>query len=158
MGKSYGITKIHEIKEEDVEFFRRWLMGNDDPKGFTFSNKPHLEELTATFIINYLKGAELLPFGKEKELNLEEILLEDVDIIYTLLKKQMDEDTAFSVIYYLQEVLEILPDNIEQCKVCKDLYDADDEGTCISEYTEEEIGLHFDESEYGLYCDCCRPD
>jgi len=35
---------------------------------------------------------------------------------------------AFSVIWYLQEHLRVLPDNIEMCAVCGDLFDADRSG------------------------------
>lgn len=36
---------------------------------------------------------------------------------------------AFSVIYYLQEHLRVFPDSIEQCNVCGDLFDYEEEGT-----------------------------
>ena len=35
---------------------------------------------------------------------------------------------AFFIVWYLQEHLSILPDMIEQCDVCKNLYDAGSEG------------------------------
>lgn len=42
-------------------------------------------------------------------------------------------DEAFSVIYYLQEELKVIPDNYEQCRECKCLYDSYEEGACIGE-------------------------
>jgi len=37
----------------------------------------------------------------------------------------VDERTAFSVIYFLQEVLRIIPDNYERCGGCGALFDVD---------------------------------
>lgn len=70
---------------------------------------------------------------------------------------------AFSVIYYLQEELGILPDNYEMCQECKDIYDGYNEGTYINEESTvikdgKEIDVNFPEEIYGSYCDNCRPD
>jgi hypothetical protein len=48
-------------------------------------------------------------------------------------------DQAFSVIYYLQEEMGVLPDKYEKCQVlgCDNLFDADEDG-CLA-----------------LYCDSC---
>ena len=35
---------------------------------------------------------------------------------------------AFSVVYYLQEALAVIPDNIEMCQVCGELFDYDSDG------------------------------
>ena len=35
---------------------------------------------------------------------------------------------AFSVVYYLQEALHVLPDNFEMCQVCGELFDTDYDG------------------------------
>jgi len=43
-------------------------------------------------------------------------------------KPKMSEKKAYSIIWYLQEHFSILPDNIEQCSVCKSLYDHNSEG------------------------------
>jgi len=40
---------------------------------------------------------------------------------------------AFSVIWYLQEHLRVLPDNIEMCAVCGELFDADCEGHSVAD-------------------------
>lgn len=74
---------------------------------------------------------------------------------------------AFSVIYYLQEHLHIIPDTYEMCRECESLYDSDSEGVCISELNntieyDDEFGNPVCETlppeKYGLYCDQCRPD
>lgn len=66
-------------------------------------------------------------------------------------KLNLTADEAFTVLWYLQEVLEILPDKYEQCKECKCLYDSYYEGETIIKDTCEDESLH------GFYCDCCRP-
>ena len=55
---------------------------------------------------------------------------------------KMSEKKAFSIIWYLQEHLSILPDTIERCDVCGELYDSNSEGI----YWETK-GKH--------YCNCC---
>lgn len=68
-------------------------------------------------------------------------------------------DEAFSVIYYLQEVLKILPDKYERCKGCGEIYDSDMEGVCIDEHTQKgESSDRFPKEMFGTYCDDCRPD
>lgn len=51
---------------------------------------------------------------------------------------ELQKSAAFSVIWYLQEHLRILPDNFEQCIVCLDIYDTHSEGYCISDDSSEE--------------------
>ena len=41
---------------------------------------------------------------------------------------KMSEKKAFSIIWYLQEHLSILPDTIERCSVCGELFDSYSEG------------------------------
>ena len=77
---------------------------------------------------------------------------------------KLTAEEAFSVIYYLQEELEILPDHYEQCKECKCLYDSHTEGTSIYEESTiindegNEVDGNFPEKTFGMYCDDCRPD
>lgn len=79
-------------------------------------------------------------------------------------KLNLTEEQAFSVIYFLQEYLEILPDNYERCRNCGCIFDMENEGTSISEETEEvfdyetERYIKLPEEMYGIYCDDCRPD
>lgn len=82
--------------------------------------------------------------------------------LHTENKMNLTDDQAFSVIYYLQEILGVLPDKFEKCNDCGCLYDSEAEGTYIGEDStwENEFGEeeHFDESQYGFYCDNCRID
>jgi len=43
-------------------------------------------------------------------------------------KPKMSEKKAFTIIWYLQEHLSILPDNIERCDICGNLYNQSSEG------------------------------
>lgn len=73
-------------------------------------------------------------------------------------------EEAFSVIYYLQEVMEILPDKYEMCRKCGCIYDTYAGGTVITEDTTiiseggEEVPGNFPEEMHGTYCEDCRPD
>jgi hypothetical protein len=57
-------------------------------------------------------------------------------------KPKMTAKKANSIIWYLQEHLRILPDNIEKCSSCDELYDSNSGGI----YWESK-GKH--------YCNCC---
>ncbi|RZM21769.1 MAG: hypothetical protein EOO88_31575 [Pedobacter sp.] len=58
----------------------------------------------------------------------------------------LSEEHAFKVIWFLQEHLRVIPDNIERCNNCGDLYDANNSGY----YTEEgHEGMH-------NFCDACE--
>lgn len=71
---------------------------------------------------------------------------------------------AFSVIYYLQEELGVLPDKYERCEKCGRIFDSYEEGAYINGETtivtdnNEEIEANFPEEMYGCYCEDCRPD
>jgi hypothetical protein len=41
---------------------------------------------------------------------------------------KMTPKKAFTIIWYLQEHLRVLPDHIEKCSCCNDLYDSNSEG------------------------------
>lgn len=77
---------------------------------------------------------------------------------------KLTAEEAFSVIYYLQEELEILPDHYEQCKECNCLFDSYNEGVSIDKETTivdaegTEVDGNFSEDMFGMYCDDCRPD
>ena len=55
---------------------------------------------------------------------------------------KLSKNKAMSIIWYLQEHLSILPDNIEKCSICGDLYD-----TWSSRHYSEKQGKH--------YCGAC---
>jgi len=57
---------------------------------------------------------------------------------------KLSPNKAFRIIWFLQECLPVLPDSIEQCSICKDLYDSHCEG-----YHSEKRGK--------FYCDGCIP-
>jgi len=42
---------------------------------------------------------------------------------------KMSKQRAFKIIYYLQEVLGIIPDKFEMCKTCGAIYDSENEGS-----------------------------
>ena len=65
--------------------------------------------------------------------NNDHIVQADVEWIsgfyeYLQEKERLNKTKAFRIIYYLQEHLPILPDHIEKCDRCGDLYDSDSEG------------------------------
>lgn len=110
-------------------------------------------------------------------INVEDIGIEKVNEFYEWLqgkncpenihfeeKLNLTEEQAFSVIYFLQEYLGILPDNYERCRECGCIFDSYEEGTSVNETTTtvtdagEEVDANFPEELYGLYCDDCRPD
>lgn len=57
-------------------------------------------------------------------------------------KIKLNEKKSFNIIWYLQEHFSILPDNIEQCSICFDLYDCERTG-------------HYSETESKHYCGAC---
>lgn len=57
---------------------------------------------------------------------------------------KLPKQKAFNIIWYLQEHFPLLPDTIEQCSFCKDLYDSYSSG-----YHSELTGK--------FYCDSCFP-
>lgn len=79
-------------------------------------------------------------------------------------KLRLTADEAFSIVYYLQEELGILPDRYEKCRECGELYDSYNEGVSIDKDTTiiddegNEVDGNFTEELYGMYCDSCRPD
>lgn len=89
---------------------------------------------------------------------------DDPERIHFKTKPKLTADEAFSVIYYLQEELGILPDYYEQCRECKCLYDSYNEGVRIDNNSTiiddegNEVAGNFPEDTYGLYCDNCRSD
>lgn len=93
--------------------------------------------------------------------------LQGIDCPENLIPKNqpnLTAEEAFTVIYYLQEVMEILPDNYEMCRECGCIFDMDYGGTAIGEGTTvinengEEVPGDFPEEKWGTYCEDCRPD
>lgn len=111
------------------------------------------------------------------KIDLQKICWQDMNNLYEFLQGKycpggltqkaqphLTADEAFSVIYYLQEIMEVLPDEYEACRECGCLYDTSCGGTVINEQTTvingdgEEVPGNFPEEQWGTYCEDCRPD
>lgn len=67
---------------------------------------------------------------------------------------KLSPNIAFNVIWFLQEHLHILPDTIEQCNCCKELFDSDSEG----EYGGDDFDVDRKKKYHGKhFCDNCIP-
>ena len=96
-------------------------------------------------LFTYLKG-EGLPEGVECKM------------------PKLKPDLAFTVIWFLQEIMRCLPDNIEMCQGCKRLFDTDSEGY----HLDKDYRLIDDEGNetdkplpkkyWGHWCDGCVPN
>lgn len=64
---------------------------------------------------------------------------------------------AFSVIWFLQEIMHCLPSNIEQCDVCKDLFDTDSSGAHLDDQYELN-GKTLPKRYWGHFCEYCIPN
>jgi len=81
-------------------------------------------------------------------------------------KPNLTANQAWHVIYCLQEHFGMLDDRFERCRNCGDIYDSYEGGTTIDDDSEpkmvendgNEVEKAWEESEYGNYCDYCRPD
>lgn len=71
--------------------------------------------------------------------------------------KKLKPDHAFEIIYYLQEVLGLLPDTFEMCRGCGFLFDTDVEGTSI-DGSDTVNGKPAPKRLHGHWCDNCIPD
>ncbi len=77
--------------------------------------------------------------GVQKDISLEQVIelyafLSDGSIPDRMMMGEpprLGQDLAFSIIWFLQEYMDILPCSFEQCCDCKELYDADSEGGSI---------------------------
>jgi len=94
-----------------------------------------------------------------------------IDVLYKYLKGEelpegvtckmpkLSPNEAFSVIWFLQEILHVLPDNIEQCDECKELFDTDCSGYCLDDqYINKNTGKTLAKKYWGDWCDGCVPD
>ncbi|MFA5345832.1 MAG: hypothetical protein WC315_06125 [Candidatus Omnitrophota bacterium] len=87
----------------------------------------------------------------------ESITIEQVQEFYEFLQEshKLDNKSAFDVIYYLQEVLRVLPTHYEECRICGDLFDSENSG-CIAGYCDG-CGCQQDYDSFENGCDDC-PD
>jgi len=67
---------------------------------------------------------------------------QEIDGITCRWMPRLSSRAAFSVIYFLQEHMDLLPDHFEVCVRCRDLFDTEREGRFV-----ERTGRH--------YCDGC---
>lgn len=182
MGRTSGTVIYHaialdvQITDYDLRCFKLWLRGIVPHA--SLKKCPCLSEEDAGLVMKYLREElQIIPENDGDSFEIENIEIESVNKFYEFLQGinygsefsyelecgGISDEMAFSIIYYLQEVLEMLPDNIERCHVCGCLYDSDCGGATItkeSEWFNHETEKYekFQESEYGLYCDDCRPD
>lgn len=101
-----------------------------------------------------LFGVEVEQYQQEHTLN----TMEGCNSLYQWLQGKEDDDflfknqpnltadEAFAVIYYLQERFHVIPDTIEKCSCCNELYDSEDADV------QEKIG---DERERACCRNCC---
>lgn len=73
-------------------------------------------------------------------------------------RPKLSQNKAFGLIYYLQETMHCLPDTIEKCDHCGDLYDTDREGFWLDDQYELN-GKTLPKKYWGSYCsDECAPN
>jgi len=71
-------------------------------------------------------------------------------------KPKLSQNKAFGLIYYLQETMHCLPDTIEKCDVCGDLFNTACEGFILDDQYELN-GKELPKKYWGMYCDNCVP-
>ena len=72
---------------------------------------------------------------------------------------KLSADKAFTVIWFLQEIMHCLPDNIEQCDGCKQLFDTDSEGIYIDDqWKYKSNGKTVGRKHWGHFCEGCYPN
>ncbi len=72
-------------------------------------------------------------------------------------RPKMSRKHAFSVIWFLQEIIHCLPDHIEQCDDCLELFDTDREGYYLDD--QYKLGNRTLPKKYwGSWCDNCVPN
>lgn len=105
----------------------------------------------------------------EKKVNKYISMKDKLNILYRYLKGEelpdgvtcktpkLDSKAAFSVIWFLQEIMHCLPENIERCDICGDLYDTDSEGYRLDDQWKLD-GETLPKKYWGSFCsDSCAP-
>lgn len=105
----------------------------------------------------------------EKTGNMFKSRKDAIDVLYKYLKGEelpegvkcqmpkLDDITAFSVVWFLQEIMHCLPDSIEQCDGCKELFDANSEGHSLDDQYKLN-GKTLPKKYWGHWCDGCVPN
>lgn len=70
---------------------------------------------------------------------------------------KMSSKKAFTIIWYLQEHLQILPGSVEQCDGCLELFDSDKEGYYLDDQYELD-GKTLPKKYWGHWCEGCVPN
>ena len=70
---------------------------------------------------------------------------------------KMSRKHAFDVIWFLQQITGCLPDHIERCEGCDNLFDTDHEGYCLDDQYELD-GKTLPKKYWGDWCQDCAPD
>lgn len=107
-------------------------------------NMPSLEDT----IQSCWKGCPYKGFNQSTQ---NEVTIEEVEQFYNFLQGEvppqfymkrpphLSETMAFRIIYYLQEIMHVIPDKFERCVTCGCIYDSENEGN----------------SRKGCHCDYC---
>ena len=97
--------------------------------------------------------------------------LDKVDELYRYLKGEglpegvecptpkLSPEMAFHVIRFLQEITNCLPDYIERCNGCGELYDSERSGYYLDDqYADKKTGKTLAKKYWGSWCDGCVPN
>lgn len=73
-------------------------------------------------------------------------------------RPKLSRNKAWNLIWFLQEVTHCLPDHIERCDFCGQLYDSQSEGYCLDDQYDLN-GKTLPKKYWGSYCgDSCAPN
>lgn len=72
-------------------------------------------------------------------------------------RPKLSKNKAWSLIWFLQEVTHCLPDHIEKCNECDELFDSNREGFMLDNQYELN-GKTLPRKYWGHYCDNCVPN
>ena len=72
-------------------------------------------------------------------------------------RPKLSTNKAWSLIWFLQEVTLCLPDHIEKCDRCDELFDTDQEGFILDDQYELN-GKTLPKKYWGHFCDGCVPN
>lgn len=114
----------------------------------TRNENPSKHNPTDNYITVLDKVNELYLYLQDKEIP---------DGIHVKPRPKLSQNKAWSLIWFLQEVTHCLPDHIERCGVCGDLYNSNAEGFCLDDQYELN-GKELPKKYWGLYCDGCVPN
>lgn len=106
------------------------------------------KELTDNYISKLNKVKELFNYLTDKEIP-GGILVKS--------RPKLSLNKAWNLIWFLQEVTHCLPDYIERCDRCGELYDSESEGFWLDDQYEIK-GKTLPKKYWGSYCDGCAPN